>query len=227
MNWRRGLVLAGINLAVAIPMIMNLETKDAQSLRMREQAQREADREAAARPSEPTKTNVIRSGERTVSFHPCLMTVHYPVEVVVEQASTYPSLVFTGWRMVCPPKWSLAARLHTDVEWVPTIDSEITLNAARKKLDPIFLIVQFAQWLLVGSFPLVAPRQWWAEPGVLITLCTVIAGGLALLPMIEGMAQLPALIAMITWILWFGLLLWKPVHTAWSSTLHGLRRLSN
>lgn len=227
MNWRRGLLLAGINLALAIPMILILEARDAQSLRMLKQAQLEADKEVAARPPESPKNDAVPPGESAVSFNPCLMTVHYPVQVVVEQAATYPSLILTGWRMVCPPKWSLAATMHSNVEWVPTIDSEIALNAARTKVDRIFLIVQFAQWLLVGSFPLVAPRQWWAEPGVLITLCTVIAAGLALLPMVEGMAQLPALIAMITWILWFGLLLWRPVHAAWSSTLHGLRRLSN
>ena len=231
MTWRRGLLLAGINVAVAIPLIVSLESKDAGSLRIREKETAQAELEVTTRPSGPATLGPTgpteSSAEQSVSFNSCSMWVHYPVQAVVEQAATYPSLVFTGWRMACPPKWSFASKMHADVEWVPTLASEAALNVALRRVDRIFLVVLLVQWLLVGSFPLVHPRKWWAEPGALITLCNVVAAGLALFSATEGLAQLPALVAMITWILWFGLLLWKPAHHAWQSTLGGLRRLSN
>jgi hypothetical protein len=48
-----------------------------------------------------------------------------------------------------------------------------------------------------------------------------------MIPAIDGMARLTALIAFFGWMGWFGLLVWIPVHFAWQSTLGGLRRLSN
>jgi len=184
MNWRRGLMLAGINLVVAIPLISLLESKEAESLRIREQATAKAERDGAGKPPDLATIKSTESAgssvEQSVSFDPCLMWVHYPVQAVVEQAATYPSLVFTGWRMNCPPRWSLAAKMRADVEWVPTIASEAALNAARRTVDRMFLVVLFVQWLLVGSFPLVHPRKLWLEPGVFITLCTTVAAAFAL-----------------------------------------------
>jgi len=92
MNWRRGFLLAGIHLIVAIPMILILETRDAGTLRMREDATAEAQREPVTRRPQqvqqiPEQPNL---GE-TVSFSadPCEMTSHHPAPVVVEQAATY------------------------------------------------------------------------------------------------------------------------------------------
>jgi hypothetical protein len=230
MNWRRGLLLAGINLAVAVPLILTLEAEEATALQQRESAETEAEREAVSRPQQPAvspKRDEARTAEESVPINSCAMLVHYPIQTTVEQAATYTSLVFNVWRTECPAKWSIAAKLHADAIWVPTVAAHTALNASLRRADRIFFVILPVQWFLIGMFPLVHPRYWWAEPGMFITLCIAIAGVFALIPVITGFAQLPAFIAMLAWLLWFFLLLFKAVRPAWQSTLPGFRRLSN
>jgi len=54
-----------------------------------------------------------------------------------------------------------------------------------------------------------------------------VAACIAIIPVLDGLARLPAVIASFAWLWWFGLLLWIPIHRAWQSTVGGLRRLSN
>ena len=61
----------------------------------------------------------------------------------------------------------------------------------------------------MGGFPLVRTRKWWADPGSFITARAVLAGAIALIPVIDGFARLPALIAMLTMLWWLGLLVWQ------------------
>jgi hypothetical protein len=49
----------------------------------------------------------------------------------------------------------------------------------------------------MGGFPVVRTRKWWFDPGSFITACAVLAGATALIPVIDGFASLPALIAML------------------------------
>ena len=49
MNWRRGLLLAGIHLVVAGTLIVWMEARDAQFLRDSQESTAEAAREAASR----------------------------------------------------------------------------------------------------------------------------------------------------------------------------------
>jgi hypothetical protein len=67
----------------------------------------------------------------------------------------------------------------------------------------------------MGAFPLARSRRWWADPGAFITACAVLAGAIALIPAIDGIARLPALIALLTWILWFGFLIGKALQFLW------------
>lgn len=71
------------------------------------------------------------------------------------------------------------------------------------------------QWFLVGAFPLSQPRNWWAEPGAFITVCTVIAFGILLIRPINDLARLPARLAMFAWFWWFALLVWKSIRFTW------------
>ena len=148
MNWRRGLLLAGIHLSVAVPMILILEARDAQSLRIRERSTVETEREAVARPPEQVQRMQEQPnlGETvTFSADPCEMTSHPPMPAVVEQAATYPTLILTGWRMDCVASWSLSARMKANVLWASTIKDERALDAARRKVDRAFLGVLVAQ----------------------------------------------------------------------------------
>jgi hypothetical protein len=224
MNWRRGLLLAGINLLVAVPLVCLLAARDMRYMKERQQsANGETLRidSSGEVSSAPTKIVQVQE-EQTVSFSPCGMWVHYPAQTYVVQFGNLPAFVLTQWRIVCPAKWSIAARLGVDVSgWI----SEANFKAMRR-VDVALCVLIVIQWLLIGGFPLIQSRRWWHEPGALITACTAIASVIALIPIVDGLAKLPALFAFFGWLWWFGLLLWIPLHKAWQSTLGGLRRLS-
>jgi hypothetical protein len=218
MNWRRGLLLAGINLAVAIPMILMMEARDQKYALTQEEIMAKAAREDPPRPPEPPAPEPARASpeqaEETVSFDPCTMWVHYPVQVVVVQAVDMPSLALAGWEDDCPPHWSLAGRLRGKMTWPPT---PLWMETQRE-IDVGLCLFIAVQWFLIGGFPLVRTQKWWADPGSFITACAVLAGAIALIPVIDGFARLPALIAMLAFLLWFGLLVWKTLQFGWRKT---------
>ena len=227
MNWRRGFLLAGINLLAAAPLIWMLAMRDTQFLREQDPlvasltkhkaiARAVSDRERPAR--------IVRTQEeQTVSFSSCGMWGHDPAQVNVVQLGNLPAFLLSQWRVDCPAKWSLAGILGVKIagRW-----TEANLVAMRR-VDLALCLSMILQWLLVGGFPLVKPRKWWGEPAAFITAFTLAGACISMIPAIDGMARLTALIAFFGWMGWFGLLVWVPVHFAWQSTLGGLRRLSN
>ncbi len=64
-------------------------------------------------------------------------------------------------------------------------------------------------------------KDWWAEPGAVITACTVIWGAIALIHAIDGAALLPALIALLAWVWWIGLLVWRILRGGWRLVVRG------
>jgi len=212
MNWRRALLLAGINLAVAVPMIWMMEARDQQNALTSEEIMAKAPNVAAPKPPQPVTPEASpEQAEQTVSFNPCSIWVHYPVQVVVVQSADMPSLLLSGWEDDCPPHWSLAGRLRGNRSWPPT---PLWMETQRK-IDAGLCLFIAIQWFLMGALPLVRTRKRWAEPGVFITACSVLAGAIAMTPVIDGLARLPASIAMLTWILWFGFLVGKALQFVW------------
>jgi hypothetical protein len=209
MNWRRGLLLAGIHLAVAVPLILSLEARDAKYLR---------NRHISVSPPVQTSQPAAQEGE-TVSFSPCGMWVHYPPQTVIVNFANIPAFILTGWQMECPPHWSLSGRLHAD--WKHrTIESQRQVN--------IGLVILIAiQWILVGSFPLRKPVRWWEEHGIIITLCTVASGLLVQIPNdgYDALPTAPMLIAGLIWFWWFGLLVWKTLRSGWWLAKRGIEHL--
>lgn len=126
MNWRRGLLFAGINLAVAIPMILMMQARDQKDALTQEEIMAKGATEDAPGPPEPPTPEPHQASpeqaEETVSFtfDPCTMRVHYPVQVVVVQAADLPSFALAGWEEGCLPHWSLAGRLRGKMTWPPT-----------------------------------------------------------------------------------------------------------
>jgi len=225
MNSRRGLLLAGINLAVALPMIGILASRDAQWLRDRKQDSRPSETSSIASLSEfsaPQSKKAPAQEEQIVSFNSCGLWGRDPVQVSVVQWGNLPAFVVTEWRVACPPKWSLASRLGVANDGLLSVHNV----QAMRRVDVALCVLIAAQWILIGSFPLIKARRWWSEPGAFITLCASIGSGIALIPAIEGLGRLPAVFAFFGWLWYFALLLRKPVQLAWQSTLHGLRRLS-
>jgi len=219
MNWRRGLLLAGINLAVAVPIILMMEAKDQKEALTPKEIMAKTPREAVPRPPEPPTPKPAHANpeqaEETVTFDPCGMWgAHYPTQVVVVQAVGMPSLPLAGWGNGCPPHWSLAGRLRGRWTWPPT---PLWMETERK-IDAGLCLFIAIQWFLMGGFPLVRTQKWWADPGAFITACTALAGGISLIPVIGEFARLPALIAMLAWLWWFGLLVWKTFQFGWRLT---------
>jgi hypothetical protein len=218
MNWRRGLLLAGINLAAALPMILMMEARDQKEALTQEEIMARTAREVVPRPPEPPTPKPAAANpeqaEEAVGFNPCGMWVHYPVHVLVVQAADMPSVALAGWEDVCPPHWSLAGRLREKRTWPPT---PLWMEMQRK-IDAGLCMFIAVQWFSMGGFPLVRSPKWWADPGTFITGCAVLAGAIALIPGVDALAKLPASIAMLAWPWWFGLLVWKTLQFGWRMT---------
>jgi cytosine/uracil/thiamine/allantoin permease len=92
--------------------------------------------------------------------------------------------------------------------------------AAQRKVDIGLILLIAIQWVLVGAFPLVHPKRPWGEPGMLITICAVLSLTGVLIRPIEDIGKLLAGSAALTWLVWFGLLIWKLVRSAWHRITH-------
>ena len=88
----------------------------------------------------------------------------------------------------------------------------------QRKIDAGLCLIIVMQWFLMGGFPLVRTQKWWADPASFITACAVLAAAIALIPVVDGFARLPALIAMLALLWWFGLLVWKTLQFGWKMT---------
>ena len=210
--------MAGINLAVAVPMIFMMEARDQKYALTQEEIMARGSIKDAPRPPEPPTPAPHQADpeqtEETVSFDFCGMWIDQPVQVVVVQAADMPSVVLAGWYDVCPLHWSLAGRLRGKMTWPPT---PLWMETQRK-IDAGLCLFIAIQWFLIGAFPLGRTQKWWAAPGALITACAALAGAFALIPVVDGFAKLPASIAMLAWLWWFGLLVWKTLQFGWRKT---------
>jgi hypothetical protein len=225
MNWRRGLLLAGINVGIALPMMAILAARDAQLIHDRKPTSESGEAsQIASLPgfSAPQSSDTQVHDEQTVSFSPCDFRGRPEVQESVVQAGNLPVAFATQWRLVCPSKWSIARMLGVN-------DSGLLSDAnfrAMRRVDVALCFLIAIQWFIIGSFALIKARRWWSEPGAFVTLCTAIGSAIALIPVVDVFGRLPVLFAFFGWLWYFALLLWIPVHHAWQSTLRGLRRLS-
>jgi hypothetical protein len=215
MNWRRGLLLVGINLAVAVPLVHMSEVQDAATMR-HFFSLREAPNLILV--SETTPTSDPK--EAGVVFDRCKgWIIHYPVQEIVLRSTNQPASLLAGWRVDCPASWSLAGMLHVSNSGPPSLAWAVE----QQKMDRAVLLFIAIQWIFVGGVPSRRPWRWWAEPGMFITICEVIGLAVALLysmHWIEDLsadlfANLAALCALCTWLGWFGLLVWKLGRSGW------------
>ncbi len=205
MNWRRGVLLAGIHLAVAVPLIVMHEVQDEASMR-----------EYYTSPaSQPTKsvsgTTSLNDDGVTAALDPCTWTFDYSTRYLVEELLEPFADALSGWQRVCPPRWSLAGRLKLNYDW---LQAPSTIPA-RREVGLGFALLIAVQWILVGGFPLKRPKRWWAEPGAFITCCTVIAFILVLIRPMDELARIPVLLAALSWLWWISLLLWTVARLSW------------
>jgi hypothetical protein len=212
MNLRRGLLFAGIHLAVAIPLLVWEEATHWDWLRQRE--------------IHPIQIAKAADGD-TISFSPCGLWENYTATRTVIMGADTPAVALSGWQLCAPPRWSVAKFAGATV-----------LNSTRAiemKACIGLCVCIVLQWFLLGSFPLKGHAKWYTEPGAFITVCTVASTALLALfgsPSLIEQARAPAphlwyvpndligsvfpsLFAAIAWCWWFGLLLWTLARAAW------------
>ena len=203
MNWRRGIVLAAINLAVAVPLILLLEAQYAEAIRDHYVQSVERAKSTTSAPDHSPDAEI------TGTFNPCAMTSTYsgPERIVVD--ADLPAAILAGWNLDCPARWTLSGMLHAG-GWLrpPTL-------AQQRKVDLGFALLIAIQWVLVGALPLRHPKRPWGEPGMFITLCAVLALAVVFIRPVREFAALFAGVALCAWFWWFGLLVWKLARAGW------------
>jgi hypothetical protein len=205
MNWRRGFVLAAINLAVAVPLVVSLELRDAAYVRNNYVPPKAVE----PPPVEPSPAPDPKGGGVSFVGGPC-MFYGFPRQEGVLFFTNFPAAFLTQSRVPCPNEWSLAGRLHAGF-FNPTPAS----IAAQRKVDIALLLLIPLQWILVGGFPLRRPKRPWGEPGMFITICGVISAIVVFIHPGDGRPQLGPAIAELAWLWWFCLLVWTIIRPVW------------
>lgn len=187
-QWRRGLLLAGIHLAICGPLIVWEEANSWDWVRSQENRPPIALPHPIP-PAPPDDGKPTNEGETvTFSYSPCGLWHHIEWQKRMIVLGEFPAAVLSGWGDPCPSIWSLAGLVGAG--W-PEGDSR------RKEVESSIglcgLIV--LQWILVGGFPLIHPKKWFWEPGALITIFTC--------------TGIFAVFAVFVWLFWFVLLLWR------------------
>jgi hypothetical protein len=198
MQWRRGLLLAAIHLAVAGSMMVWVEAGYWRMLR----ADARSVQAAALR-------SVAWQDEQPASFNLCYDLVGGEVapQEIIAGSANLPVALLTGWHQPCVTYQgvtetvgrALGGRTRTSEVWISLI----------------LCVLVFVQWLFVGGLPLVRPKRWWLEPGAFITLCTLVAIVPLLIPHNYGLVKAAMSLAALAWFWWFFLLVWKTLRVAW------------
>jgi hypothetical protein len=210
MNWRRGLLLAGIHFLLGT-LLVSWHEWHSWSREQGEQIRSAGFMREAAWQESPT-----------VKFDPCnggfVDSAVGPEERIV-QFTNLPAWTVVGWDLPCPAHWTLAGLLQRMQYSRPAPRQGFVLPACLCVLIPV-------QWLLVGGFPFVQTRRWPCEPGALITVCSAMACVVVLFSWIDGyrnvgwVAQFPMLVVPFAWLWWLIVLFWKSLRQIRSQFTH-------
>lgn len=203
MRWRRGVLLAAIHLAVAVPIVSLQEVPYWHFL--------DASISANAKPS---LRRVTFQDEQTITIDPCdwIWDGEISDPELVVQAANLPVVVVTGWHRPCDTRSRLT-------RWASKVYGTKTRQADIASIVCLAMLIGF-QWVIVGGFPLRSPCRWWAEPGIFITLCTVGGVGILLVPAFDRLgSRIVALLMIGSWFWWLGLLVTRAGKWTWQSTL--------
>lgn len=168
----------------------------------------------------------------TVQIDPCDGGfVDYAVspEERIVQFANLPAWAVVGWANPCPPRWTVAGLLRRTRHPVSAVGQEIVQASTLDLLIPV-------EWFFIGGFPLIRLRSWWAEPGALITGCSVAAGALVVVSRIVGygrfgwVSEFPVLAMPVVWLWWLALLAFSLIRQTQSrfgrhTTGQALRRI--
>ena len=185
-QWRRGFVLAAIHLVICLPLIVLEEANRWDWVR----SQENLPPLELARPVPPPRPDAVKPADegKTVSFSPCGLWRHTPWLERVIVFGELPAATLSQFGEPCPPSWSLAGQLGMGWGNHDSRRKEVEFSSVLCGLIAL-------QWVLIGGFPLIHPRQWYWEPGALITLCIC--------------TVFLALLAPFLWLAWLMLLAWR------------------
>ena len=205
MNWRRGLLLATIHFVIAASLISWEE--------LRYYRQEHGPRTGIAASLRTVAWQEVPVPEMQ-NIDPCngVIVDHFttPAERIL-QVTNLPVWSLIQWRIPCPSRWTLSRALRAKSHLGPQ-QEDFALALILCILVPI-------QWFLIGGIPLLRPRWWWSEPGAIITIYAAVA--IALIPLTDPYgtigfaAEFPMLVALLAWLWWLGLLIWKVLQSGW------------
>lgn len=187
MNWRRGILFAGINVLVASSVLIWNESNSWQYIR-----------------TDQNRPVLLPSPDPAMGeyFNPCegwIWDGPMPPNQTILAFSDLPVGMITGGHEPCNSPTKLDRMVQT--RYGKTHKSEV--------LTLIILCSAIAvQWFLLGAFPVNHPKRWWLEPGALITVCTPAVAVLAFIP--ESVLPKTALsfLALTVWAYWLGAPAW-------------------
>jgi hypothetical protein len=198
MQWRRGLLLAGIHVVVAAGTLVQQETGVWPLVR-----------------AGVDRTVLFRAAtwqeEPMFDFRACdsgIWDLGQTRQEEIAQAANLPVAILTGWHEPCSP---------TPVRLTTIVEAQLGRNMRRSEIAicSILCVLVFAEWLLVGGFPVVRPRLWWLEPGAFITICTLLCTFVALIFVHQDVTRYLMLTALLAWLYWFFVLIWKALRFGW------------
>ncbi len=174
MSWRRGLLFALINLAVAVPLIVREEARDW----------------AAMTAMRPEQRNSLVANCQTARWEPgWIYSVEPAVRIV--QAANLPAATVVGWR-----------DHNNAMFWrSEAVAGRIVREKAHILIAGIYAVLIAIQWLVLGGIPSGKP---WAYSRIVITVCAAFAVCLWAIPALRDLYGFPAMVAFGTWIVWFG-----------------------
>lgn len=222
MNWRRGSILAGIHVAIAIPLIISTVAP-----------RYETEKTHSGNSGPVLQLTAYQEEAPTVEFTPiCEYWRSLTWQEKVLGSSEFPAMTLSGWNSDCPARWTTAGLIGIDMKH-HSLSQEVASSTAFS-----FLIA--VQWIFVGGLPLIKPRRWWLEPGAFNTILTVIAvSSAAMATMFERAVSenlllafgIPAFVAVMlafsTWIAWLALLLWTTLKFSWKIARSSRKLIAN
>jgi hypothetical protein len=210
MNWRRGLLLAGIHLVVAGSLLAWDESFYWRSIKS----------EGLGLSSARMIFTAFQE-EQTVTFNPCADDGVEDGEVSplakIDGMANLPVVLLTGWHEPCRSQGVLDSMVESSLNSMAGKRFHRT-RSSETLILVILCVLVAVEWLFVGGFPLIRPRRWWLEPGALITILTLALTALTTAPHEANMAGNLSIISACVWLWWFGLLIWKTLLFGWRRT---------
>jgi hypothetical protein len=218
MQWRRGLAFAAVHLIVAFSIAAAIEADD---YAMGRDHYSQYVPPAQKPPIAPTPSSNSAT-DNAPDFSICGMTDQTSPRERIIAFANLPAAFFTGWRMPCPPSWTVSGML-IGTSWEHPTPTGL---AKQRTVDAILILLVAIQWLLIGGFPLRPYEKLIRDPATLITACTAAAAIVSFVPPIDFLVNLFVLIAAVTWLYWLALLAWKLLRIT-ASRISGTRTASN